>query len=199
MFKDPVLNELHKKVLAEFGELRPITARDPELYFQALVESIVGQQLATKAAAAIRQKVRAAVGDDFSPATVLALPFENLRAAGLSNAKANYVCNIATAWTDGNISVDQLQQLDDEALITELTQIKGVGRWTAEMFLIFTLGRTDVFSVGDYGLKKGIIKAYGLPVEVKPAALLELSENWKPNRSLASLILWQSLELKETK
>lgn len=199
MFNDPVLNELHKKVLAEFGELRPITARNPEHYFQALVESIVGQQLATKAAAAIRQKVRAAVGKDFSPATVLALPFENLRAAGLSNAKTNYVRNIATAWTDGTISVADLQELDDESLIAELTQIKGVGRWTAEMFLIFTLGRTDVFSVGDYGLKKGIIKAYSLPVDIKPAELLELSENWKPNRSLASLILWQSLELPETK
>lgn len=195
MFNDPILTALHQKIIQEIGELEPIQPRSADNHFQALAESIVGQQLAIKAAAAIKERVRAVVGQDFTPAAVLALPFETLRGAGLSNAKTQYVRNIAEAWTDGTVSVSQLDQLADEELITELTKIKGVGRWTAEMFLIFTLGRPDVFSVGDYGLRKAITRAYQLDPETKPAELLELSTVWQPNRSLASLILWKSLEL----
>jgi DNA-3-methyladenine glycosylase II len=195
MFKDPILQQLHDVVIQKLGPLQPISVVNKEEYFQALAEKIVGQQLAVRAAEVITERVRVVVGSEFTPAAVLTVPFETLRGAGLSNAKTNYVRNIAEAWTSGLISVEKLDTLDDESLIIELTKIKGVGRWTAEMFLIFTLGRTDVFSIGDYGLRKAIIKAYGLDPLTQPAVLLELSQSWQPHRSLASRVLWKSLEL----
>lgn len=195
MFKDPVLQQLHTRVTQELGEIESVAPVSKEQYFQSLAENIVGQQLAIKAADVITQRVRTVVGPEFTPKSVLAVPFDRLKGAGLSKAKTNYVRNIAEAWTNRLISVAKLDTLDDEALIIELVKIKGVGRWTAEMFLIFTLGRADVFSIGDYGLRKAIVKAYGLDPLTKPTVLLELSNAWQPNRSLASRILWKSLEL----
>lgn len=195
MFNDPILNQLHNRVIEHFGSIDPIAPVDKSLHFQSLAENIIGQQLALRAADVITQRVRTVVGNEFTPQAVLAIPFEVLRAAGLSNAKTNYVRNIAEAWLDGTIPINDLDTLDDETIITHLTKIKGVGRWTAEMFLIFTLGRPDVFSAGDYGLKKGIISNYQLAADVKPAVLLQLSQAWQPRRSLASRILWKSLEL----
>lgn len=195
MFKDPILQQLHDVVTQKLGPLQPIPVVNKDEYFQALAENIVGQQLAVRAAEVITERVRNVVGSEFTPPAVLAVPFETLRGAGLSNAKTNYVRNIAEAWTSGLISVEKLDTLDDESLIIELTKIKGVGRWTAEMFLIFTLGRADVFSIGDYGLRKAMTKAYGLDPLTKPAVLLEISQSWQPHRSLASRVLWKSLEL----
>lgn len=195
IFLDPQLHQLHKKVVAAFGELSNIEPSPSEQYFGKLAGSIVSQQLSTKVADVIEARVLATIGGVWQPEYVLATASEQLRAAGLSNAKVSYIQNIASAFTDGAVQTNQLTTLEDESVIEQLTKIKGVGRWTAEMFLIFTLGRPDIYSVGDYGLKKAVCQLYGLEMTIKPAELLTISSQWQPQRSLASRILWKSLEL----
>lgn len=194
-FTDPVLAKLHTQVVSQLGELKPITPLPEELYFRKLAESIISQQLAGKAAAKIRERVHLVVGKEFTPATILAIDFNQLRQAGLSNSKTNYVKNVALAWQTNQVVPAQLSTMDDEAIIANLITIKGVGRWTAEMFLIFGLGRHDIFSIGDYGLKKAMIKAYKLPEDSGPVVFQNLAKQWSPQRSLASRVLWKSLEL----
>lgn len=194
IFTDPVLHQLHQRVVSELGEIAVYQPVDPDLYFERLAESIMGQQLSEKVAPIIVARVKQAVGE-FTPEQALATSVETLRAAGLSNAKASYIHNIARAWVDKEVIPEQLTELPETEVMDRLTQIKGVGQWTAEMFLMFTLGRTDVFSIGDYGLKRAILKAYNLPMTTKPAELLALSQQWQPNRTLACRILWRSLEL----
>lgn len=197
LFNDPILAALDQQVTAVFGPIVVGPALPEERYFTDLVESIISQQLATGVATIISGRVHQVVGADFSPARVQATPIEVLRTAGLSTAKANYVHNIASAWESGEIVSNDLTKMTDEEVIAKLTKIKGVGRWTAEMFLMFCLARPDVFSVGDYGLKKAISRAYQLPIESKPGVFMQIAEAWRPNRTHASRILWKSLELQQ--
>lgn len=155
----------------------------------------MGQQLSEKVVPKIIARVRASLPGELVPDVILETPHETLRGAGLSNAKAHYIRNIAQAWRDAVIIPENLTDMTDEEVITQLSTIKGVGRWTAEMFLIFTLGRPDIFSAGDYGLRRGILQAYHLSDDARPKELLVLSENWSPHRSLASRVLWKSLDL----
>lgn len=194
-FAEPVISNLYKKIKKIHGDITPITPANPEQYFERLVESIVSQQLSVKVADIIFERLKKLIGSDFSPLRVLATDHESLRLVGLSNAKAIYIQNIAENWTNGTIQPSLLSSMTDEEVILHLVQIKGVGRWTAEMFLIFTLGRADIFSVGDYGLKKAISLAYNIPITSKPDEFLNLSNNWQPHRSLASRILWKSLDI----
>lgn len=195
-FPDKVMQSLYEKVLRADIEIIPIKPATEERYFGHLVESIISQQLSTKVADIISARAVQAVGGTWEPAVVVATEHEVLRAVGLSNSKASYIQNIARAWTDGTIDVSRFSELSDEEIITQLSTIKGVGRWTAEMFLIFCLGRPDVFSAGDFGLRKAISVAYNIEQTTKAPELLVLSQAWKPQRSLASRILWKSLELK---
>ena len=194
-FSDPILEDLRLKVFTKFGPILSPEVPHHSQYFSQLTREIIGQQLSGKVANVIDARVRALIGKNFTPQALVAAPHEALRAAGLSNAKANYIQNIAEAWESGRIVPEKLAELSDEEVITKLSSIKGVGRWTAEMFLMFTLGREDVFAVGDYGLRKAIEKAYKLPVKAPAAQVLEVSNHWKPHRSLASRVLWKSLEL----
>lgn len=161
-----------------------------------MVESIVSQQLSIKVADVIFGRVKQLAGSDFSPGKLLLVSVEDLRTAGLSYSKASYVHNIARAWEEGLVDSGALATMDDAAVIEALVQIKGVGQWTAEMFLMFTLGRPDVFSAGDYGLRKAISLAYEIPLESKPIVFTQLAQQWAPHRTLASRILWKSLELR---
>jgi DNA-3-methyladenine glycosylase II len=195
IFTDTIMQSLYEQVYAVHGDLPLITAAQPEKHFGHLVESIISQQLSTKVADIIAARALALSGGTWDPSTVLAIEHETLRSAGLSNSKVLYIKNIAQAWTDKTIVPTEFNNLSDEEIITQLVTIKGVGRWTAEMFLIFCLGRTDVFSAGDFGLRKAISAAYNLPMTTKPAELLVLSQQWQPHRSLASRVLWKSLEL----
>lgn len=196
VFRDPILAALHARVEREVGPVILHPPQAPEQYFERLTGSIVSQQLSTKVAEVIFARVRALAGEEFSPARLLMVSVEDLRQAGMSYSKAAYVHNIARAWTDGLVDPHRLEQLDNQAVIETLTQIKGVGQWTAEMFLMFTLGRPDVFSVGDYGLRKAISLAYDISLESKPAVFVTLAEQWSPHRTLACRVLWESLELK---
>lgn len=194
-FSDKVMAQLHDKVVLQLGPLSELQPRDPEEYFWELCESILGQQLSEKVAPQIVARVKNVLKNQLEPTVVLATEDQALRAAGVSFAKISYLKNVAQAWQSGTVRPDQLASFTDEEIIAQLTQIKGVGRWTVEMFLIFTLARPDVFSAGDYGLKRAILQAYSLPTDIKPAQLSELAGSWQPRRSLASRVLWKSLEL----
>ena len=196
MFKDKILQKLHKRVEKEFGIIPDIQILKPNEYFSDLAQSIIGQQLSTKVADKIVERVKASYPKKKIDAKYTRnLNVENLRACGISNSKAQYIKNIAEAFLDETIKYKNFPKMSDEDIIAELVTIKGVGRWTAEMFLIFSLGRSDVFSAGDYGLRKAVSKAYGVDINIKPKELIQLASQWSPNRTLASRILWKSLEL----
>jgi DNA-3-methyladenine glycosylase II len=164
--------------------------------FASLVEAIVWQQLSTKAAASIYRKFLAVFGDTSCPppAALLAATDAALRGAGLSRPKIAYLRDLATKILDGTVRLDTLDALDDERVIETLTQVKGIGRWSAEMFLIFKLHRPDVLPVGDLGIVRAIQKAYGLRKPPAPKRMLKIGEAWRPYRSVASWYLWASLE-----
>ncbi len=186
---DPVLREVIDRV----GPFEP--GHEPDLW-RSLVGSIISQQLSIKAAATIVGRVAAlANGSDFPAAQeILALPEETLRACGLSGAKTRYVKDLAAKWLDGTLRPDLIPALPDEEVIAELTQVKGIGRWTAEMVLIFTLGRPDVLPVGDVGIRRAVQRSYGLDAPPSADDLVRIAEPWRPHRTLACLYLWRSLD-----
>ena len=160
--------------------------------FAALARVIVYQQLSGKAAATIYGRFVKALGRrQPNPASILDTPVETLRAAGLSGQKTAYLIDLARKVDSGALSLRRLRHLADEEVITELTQVKGIGRWTAHMYLMFHLGRLDVLPVGDLGIRAGARDAYGL-AELPDAATLErLAEPWRPYRSIGSWYLWR--------
>lgn len=166
-------------------------------FFARLCHDIIGQQLSIKVAEVISQRFRALVGSDASltPEAVLAVAGDELRAQGLSWAKIKYVKDLADKVAQKEVDLNALPSLSDEAVVTELIKVKGIGRWTAEMFLIFTLGRIDVFSLGDLGLRRAIEKLYQLP-EASAEQMVAITEVWAPYRSFGSLALWRSLDQK---
>jgi DNA-3-methyladenine glycosylase II len=194
--EDAKMQSLYEGVVKAFGEFPQRKPAPKTRYFSELVESIIGQQLSGKVADVITAKVKKTLpGGKITPEAIKKVRTETLRKAGPSYSKVSYMKNIATAWLDGTIKHKQFAELGNEEIAKELIQIKGIGMWTAEMFLMFTLGRTDVFSPGDYALRKAMIRLYKLPEKVKPDKLIKLSNKWSPNRSLACRVLWSSLEL----
>ena len=184
-------------VMKEKGPLDPERDRrgsrpDP---YEALARAIVGQQLSTKAAATIWGRVVELFGGGTpSPAQVIKADPQDLRDAGLSWGKVAYFRDLAEHVLDGELDLEALAQRSDEEVIAELTEIKGIGRWTAEMFLMFHLGRPDVISTGDLGIRKGAQLAHGLDEIPTPAELEQMGEAWRPHRTLACLYLWRSLD-----
>ena len=165
--------------------------------YLSLLGSIISQQLSTKVARVIRNRfLDLFVGGYPQPEAVLAQSDETLRSVGLSYQKLGYIRNVATFALAGNLNYDLIGQMEDEALIKHLTQIKGVGRWTAEMILMFTLVRPDVFPVDDLGIQNAMKKLYGLNQTGKllQTEMIRIAENWRPYRTLASRYLWQSLD-----
>jgi DNA-3-methyladenine glycosylase II len=169
--------------------------RPAELY-GALVRSIAGQQLSVKAAAAIwRRLVERFDGQTPTPEQILADDPEELRAAaGFSRAKVAYLRSLAEAVTQRAIELDRLHELPDEDIVAELTAVKGIGEWTAQMFLMFTLHRPDVLPVGDLGVRNAVMAAYGLDAPAAPDELRALAASWRPYRTRACLYLWRSLD-----
>jgi len=165
-------------------------------YFSDLAGAIVGQQLSAKAADTIWGRVLALVGGDMAAEKILKVSDEDLRKAGCSRNKAAYIKNIAQSVIDKSLDLENIQQYDDEEVIRQLTAIKGVGRWTAEMFLIFSLAREDVFSFGDVGLLNAISKLYGNGAALSKDEVKAITEKCAPYRSYGSLYLWKSLDNK---
>jgi DNA-3-methyladenine glycosylase II len=163
--------------------------------YGALVRSIVGQQLSTKAARSIYERLTDLFdGRTPSPAELLATDPEEVRSVGLSRPKVAYLRSLAEHVQSGELAFARLSELPDEEVTEQLTAVKGLGQWTADMFLIFHLGRPDVLPVGDLGIRRAVERAYGLPELPDAARLTEMGEPWRPHRSLASLYLWRSLD-----
>jgi DNA-3-methyladenine glycosylase II len=174
--------------------LRRRSEERPADAYGALLRAIVGQQLSTKAARTIYGRVLELFGGRTpSPEELLAAPEAGLRAAGLSGRKVEYVRDLAAHVIAGELELDRLEELSDEEVIAEIVAVRGLGVWTAEMFLIFHLERPDVLSGGDLGIRKAVQVEYGLEEMPAPARVLEIGEPWRPQRSLASLYLWESL------
>ena len=167
--------------------------RPPDAY-GALLRAIVGQQLSTKAARTIYLRVVALFdGTTPSPEQLLEADEAALRGAGLSGRKVEYVRDLAQHVLDGELELDRLGELEDERVIEEIVAVRGLGQWTAEMFMLFHLERPDVLSGGDLGIRKAVQNEYELAEMPAPAQVLEIGEPWRPHRSLASLYLWESL------
>jgi len=162
--------------------------------YGALLRAIVGQQLSTKAARTIYLRVLDLFdGQTPTPEQLLEAREEDLRDAGLSGRKTEYIRDLASHVLAGELELDRLQELDDEEVIEEIVAVRGLGRWTAEMFLIFHLQRPDILSGGDLGIRKAIQIEYELAEMPTPTRVIEIGEPWRPHRSLASLYLWESL------
>ena len=187
--RDPVIGELIRRV-GSCGLARA-QHTDP---FRALIRAIVSQQLSTKAAATIFARFEALFESGCPTAVeVSALSDERLRSCGLSAQKRGYLRDLCRRVEDGSLPLDALSRLSDDQVIDTLTQVKGIGRWTAEMFLMFRLHRPDVLPVGDLGIVKAVQKVYGLRKTPTPDRLVRLGESWRPYRSVACWYLWASL------
>ncbi|HEV8037835.1 MAG TPA: DNA-3-methyladenine glycosylase [Bryobacteraceae bacterium] len=185
---DPVL----ASVIGRVGAYK-IQYRDPG--FETLVRSIVYQQLSGRVAKVIFERLAAAVpGGKLTPAAVLKLTPARMRKCGLSKQKTAYIRDLARKTTRGTVNFEALRQLPDQAVIECLTEVKGIGVWTAHMFLMFALKRPDVLPTGDLGIRSAIRKAYGLADLPHPKQIEELAVPWQPYRSVASWYLWRSLE-----
>jgi DNA-3-methyladenine glycosylase II len=192
--KDPVIRDL-MRAHGPCG-LADAQHTDP---FQALLHAIISQQLSTKAAATIAGRFDALYGGMPTPAAVAATSDEQLRAVGLSGQKLGYMRDLCRRIADGSLPLHAFDAMPDDEVIAALTQVKGIGRWTAEMFLMFRLHRPDVLPIGDLGIVKAVQKAYGLRKVPSPARLTRIGESWRPYRSIACWYLWASLQNKPLK
>lgn len=189
---DTVLAELISRAGPFAMRLRPLQSP-----FEALARNIVYQQLHGKAAAAIHARVLAlAGGKRLKPDDIISSTDESLRGAGLSASKLAALRDLAAKTADGTVpTLARLRRMDDEEIVARLTRVRGVGRWTVEMLLMFGLGRPDVLPVGDYAVRKGFAVAYGLSEMPKPRELETFGERWRPYRSVASWYMWRAVEL----
>lgn len=185
--EDPVM----KVIIDSVGEY---SLRRRNHHFAVLVESIISQQLATSAAEAIYRRFTALYPKFPTASEILATRKSKLRSVGLSGMKVEYLKDLARKVEQGKIRTRALSKMNDEEIISHLTQVKGIGRWTAEMFLIFSLGREDVLPVHDLGLRKGVQMAFSLPELPKSEEVERLGSRWRPYRSIATWYLWKSLQ-----
>jgi DNA-3-methyladenine glycosylase II len=187
--RDPVLRPLIKR----WG---PPTFRPHADYFDTLVDSIVSQQISSAAAASILRKLHAALGECFEPRIVAEVPDETFRGCGVSSQKISYLRSLAAHVLEGSLELSRMPALDDATIVRELTMVRGVGVWTAQMFLIFSLGRLDILPTGDFGVRKGTQIAYGLADLPTPRQVEALADElkWAPYRSVASWYMWRALE-----
>jgi DNA-3-methyladenine glycosylase II len=183
---DPVMGRVIKAV----GPYKLVRI---EPTIETLCRSIVFQQLSGKAAATIFARFKKAVGRSFSAKNILKLSVEQMRSCGLSRQKVSYIRDLAERTVSKDIDFRRLSLMSDEEVIEHLTQIKGVGVWTVQMFLMFALGRPNVMPAGDLGIRNAIAKAYGMESPPKPAEILALSQSWHPYCSVATWYLWRSL------
>ena len=176
------------RIINKFEDLELISRGD---IFFTLIRSIIGQQISVKAASTVWSRFTEKVGN-ITPVNILSVDFEDLRSCGLSQKKVEYVIGISESWHEYS-SLDW-QGMDDEEIIEKLIKLRGVGKWTAEMILIFTLLRPDVFPIGDIGMIRGIEKTYNSGVRMSNDELYALSEKWKPWRTVACCYMWRTVD-----
>jgi DNA-3-methyladenine glycosylase II len=185
--KDPLLTDIIDIV----GDY---TLKKKNHHFSVLVESIISQQLATGAAEAIFKRFKNLYPKFPTASEILSTKKSKLRLVGLSGMKIEYLKDLSRHIEQGSLDMKSLAKKNDEDVIASLTQVKGIGRWTAEMFLIFSLGRQDVFPVDDLGLRKGVQKVFSLPDIPKPKEVDKIGQRWKPYRTIVTWYLWKSLQ-----
>lgn len=191
---DPVLGALIKRTPPDDVE-QPGRER-PDDHYGALLRAITGQQLSVKAASAIYSRTLGFFGGEVpTPQQILDADSEKLKeAGGLSRAKVSYLKSLAEHVVNGELELEKMNKLPDEEVLAELTAIRGIGVWTAQMFLMFHLSRPDILPVGDLGIRKSVMVEYGLPELPNPDELTEIAEAWQPHRSLACLYLWAAVD-----
>jgi DNA-3-methyladenine glycosylase II len=187
-------DEVLSAIMARVGPYR-ITYREPT--FQALARAIVFQQLSTKAANTIYGRLEECAGGTVTPEAIQNLSLGEMRRAGLSKQKIGYIRDLAEHTLSGKVDFDGLHRMSDEEVIEVLTDIKGIGEWTAHMFLIFALRRPNVLAIGDLGIRTAVQRAYRKRKLPSPKQLEKIAESWHPYRSVACWYLWRSLEFKE--
>lgn len=182
-------DEVLRPVILHYG---PLTNTPRHDYFESLSESIVSQQLSVKASDTIFRRFRHATNLD--PVAILTLSDEEYRTLGISGQKTRYLKDLALHFANDPAVFNHLEQLDNESVIAELTLVKGIGRWTAQMFLMFTLDRPDIFAPDDLGLQNAIQRLYQLPAKPTSMEACRFAERWAPYRTTASRYLWKSLD-----
>ena len=182
--KDDVLHE----IISEFDDLELVSRGD---LFYTLIRSVIGQQISVKAASTVWSRFCERIGD-IEPKNILLADIEELRSCGLSQRKAEYVIGISESWSDYD-SIEW-KEMSDEEIIQELIKLRGVGKWTAEMILIFTMLRPDVFPIGDIGMIRGIEKSYNSGERMSREELYAISEKWKPWRTVACCFMWRTVD-----
>ena len=182
--KDDVLHE----IINEYNDLELISRGD---LFYTLIRSVIGQQISVKAASTVWSRFCERIGD-IEPKNILSADIEALRSCGLSQRKAEYVIGISESWSDYD-SVEW-KEMSDEEIIQKLIKLRGVGKWTAEMILIFTMLRPDVFPIGDIGMIRGIEKSYNSGEKMSREELYAISEKWKPWRTVACCFMWRTVD-----
>mgnify|MGYP001607753301 CR=1 FL=1 len=187
---DPVLFSIAQTIILEKHAIR-----SPNRYFVSLCSEIIGQQLSGRVADVLFDRFEKLFPKKMvTPKRVLLVSEETLRGRGMSWSKARFIRDLAQHVLTKSVRLDQLAQLPDQDVIKELTRVKGIGPWTAEMFLMFTLGREDVFSYGDLGLRKAIKKLYGFKKDPTVKQMEKIANKWKPYRTYAARVLWKSLD-----
>jgi DNA-3-methyladenine glycosylase II len=189
---DPIISDIIKRV----GPYK-MGYRDPVLH--SLARAIVYQQLNGKAALTIFNRFAALAGEPLTPQGILKLTDEQMRSAGLSKQKTSYLRDLAEKTHRGDLSFEKLAGLSDDEVIKHLTQVKGIGVWTAHMFLMFSLRRPDVLPVGDFGIRTAVMKHYKKRKMPNPKQMEKIAKCWEPYRSVACWYLWRSLDIKTSK
>jgi DNA-3-methyladenine glycosylase II len=188
--RDPVMASLMERA----GPPRLRARRQPDS-FGALVRAITYQQLAGRAATAIHRRFLALFDGALSPEAVLAMPEDRLRAAGLSGAKTASIRDLASRVVDGRLPLERLGRVSDDEIVARLSEVRGIGRWTAEMFLIFQLGRLDVWPVDDLAVRQGYALTYAMAPPPTPKELMALGDHFRPYRTIAAWYCWQAVRL----
>lgn len=185
---DPILG----KLIAAIGDLMVPMRTD---YFASLVRSIIGQHISVRAASAIYGRLQRLLDGHMIPDSILALSQEELRKVGLTNQKVQYVLHLAEKVKARELDLEHIAVYDDETIMTQLIQVKGIGKWTAEVFLLLSLGRMDVLAADDVGLQRAAMWLYQTGKAERRTILIEKSIQWKPYRSIASYYLWEMIHL----
>ena len=192
---DPILYGAFIEVVGKNGKLKILTSKKSGSYFADLCEAIINQQLSAKVASTIFARFKKLYPKQRVTAKyTLTIPNDKIRAVGPSNSKVKFIKDLAKRIESGELRVENLSKMDNEEVSSELVKVKGIGPWTVEMFLMFSLGREDVFSKGDYGLKSAIKKLYDLKSMPTNRQLEKITSNWSPYRTYACMILWRSSE-----
>jgi DNA-3-methyladenine glycosylase II len=181
------------RLISEFGYP---TFKEKNNYFEALLKNIIYQQLSGKAAKTIYNRfLKLFETTQYpSPDKILNTPVEHLRGAGLSNQKVTYILDLSKKYVEGTLQLDKLDEKSDKEISAQLIQVKGVGQWTADMFLMFTLNREDIFPLGDLGVKKGVAILENLPELPTEKNMAEISEKWQPYRTIAAWYMWKLVD-----